>query len=82
MNHGDGAELYLTHETYEGLLRPKCFYVMHLKNPNFQSDLKRYVNAGPVFLRLRLWIAKRKLIKSHRKLLKFLYRNSSVRGAI
>lgn len=82
MTNGDGAELRISFETYEGFLRPKGFFVLSLKNPNFEAELKRYVNSGPILLRLRLWVAKVKLIKTHRKLLKFLYRNSSVRGTI
>lgn len=80
--NGDGAELSITYLTYEGVLRPKGFYVLHLKNANFEADFSRCVNAGPFLLRLRLWIAKRKLVKSHRKLLKFLHRNPSVRGTL
>lgn len=55
---------------HSGVLRPKSFFRVEIHCHESQESVFRFVKAGPIFLKLRLWIAlfycKRTMIKLKR----------------
>lgn len=56
---------------FDGLLRPKLFFVVEVESKELGYSVVRYVLGRPFLLRLRLWCAARQCVRMVRKLKKF-----------
>jgi hypothetical protein len=64
-----GYKLKVEQCYFDGILRPKAFWSLILyrvDNPEAPFFV-RYIHQSPFLLRLRIWLARRQLVKMHRK---------------
>lgn len=72
MNLPKGCSLSVSNIMHSARFRPLSYLKLELKSAALDFSISRYVFAGPLLLRLRLWVALRKLARSHDKILKAL----------